>query len=245
VVIALVGLLGGRVVMQIRDPGTTRLSWFLWLCGTGGVAMTTAVAVDRISGSRAGWTLLATGLAVLAVSVPLWRNLERPLQFLTSVAGTVMTGVGAVLVVNLHPNVLLVGILVWGASVVLGILGVEVLHPSVLVIVVAELGLLESTMAISTSSRAFGIALGLVSAAVAVGVGLWMKQPPVTAVGVIGFFVFLVRLLSEYLHGAGTVLAAFLIGVALVSAAIWRATHQGTTRRHGFGLPHRHGHGGA
>jgi hypothetical protein len=245
VVVALVGFIGGRAVIQIRDPGTTRLAWFLWLCGTGGVAMTTAVAIDRISGSRAGWTLLATGLAVLVVSVPLWRNLERPLQFLTSVAGAVMAVIGLVLVADLHPSVVLVGLLIWVASVVLAVLGVEVLHPSVLAIVVAELGALESTMAISTSSRAPGIALGLASAAAGVGLGLRLKQSPVVAVGVIGFFTFLVRLLTEYLHGVGTVLGAFVIGVALVSAAIWRATRQGgTTRHHGFRLPHRHGHGG-
>lgn len=44
--IATLGFAGGWFVHRIKEVGAARLGPFLWLCGTGGVAMFTAVLVD-------------------------------------------------------------------------------------------------------------------------------------------------------------------------------------------------------
>jgi hypothetical protein len=73
-IVAGLGFSGGQTILRMGDPPTTRLGWFLWLCGIGGVAMSTAVLVDRWCGHRSGWTVFVTGLVVLALSVGLWRS---------------------------------------------------------------------------------------------------------------------------------------------------------------------------
>ncbi len=223
-VIALLGFFGGYAVSRLGDEGTTRLGWFLWLCGTGGVAMSTATAVDRIGSHNPGWTLLVTGLVVLALSVGLWRNLERPLQFLSSVVGLGLTVGGLVNLVNWQPSVTTANALLWLVAVALGLLAINIIHPSLVATVLAQGGLFITALAVTTSSRALGMALGLVGAAAGVGLGLSKRRPPVVAVGVLSFFVFVVRLLSFYLRGPGTMLVAFVLGVALVGVVIWRAT---------------------
>jgi hypothetical protein len=231
VMVAGLGFVGGRAIARVGDPSTTRLGWFLWLCGTGGVAMSTAVLVDRWSGHRSGWTVFVTGLVVLALSVGLWRNLERPLQFLSSVAGLCVSVAGLGVLANWNPSPMTVGGLVWIAAAGLALLAMKVVHPSMIALVVAQGGVFVGAMAMTSSSRGLGVALGLLSGAGGVALGLRTRRAPVTALGVVSFFVFTVRLLSIYLRGPGATLGAFVLGVALVGAVLWRATRANTADR--------------
>lgn len=231
VVVAGLGFIGGRAISRLGDESTTRLGWFLWLCGTGGVAMATAVLTDRVSGHSSGWTMLMAGVVVLAVSVCLWRNLERPLQFLSSVVGFGFTVAGVCVLANWHPNTATVGALFWIPAAGLGLLAREVIRPSLVATIVAQAGLFAGAMSMTTSSRALGVTLGLVGAAAGVALGLSTRRTLVTTAGVLSFFVFVIRLLSFYLKGPGTTLVAFLLGVGLVGVVIWRATRAGKGAR--------------
>lgn len=237
--VAVLGFIGGQAVSRIGDPSTTRLGWFLWLCGTGGVAMSTAVLVDRWSGNSSGWTVFVTGLVVIAVSVGLWRNLERPLQFLGSVAGLCISVTGLSVLTNWNPSATTFGALVWIAAAGLALLAVKVVHPFLIAMVVAQGGFFVGAMAMTSSSRALGVALGLLSAAGGVALGLRTRRAPITVLGVISFFVFTVRLLSTYLRGPGATLGALVLGVALVGAVLWRATRANSAAR-GEGGAARH-----
>lgn len=228
VVVAALGLAGGSAVMRLRDESSTRLGWFLWLCGTGGVAMATAVLVDRLSGHDAGATVLVTGLAVLAVSLGLWRNLERPLQFASALSGLGLGAGGAIDLTNWHPSAVATGALVWGLSLALGLLSIRLVHPGLMALLVAQVGAFGGAMTMTESSRALGVTLGALVALAGVALGLTRRSTPVVGVGVLTFFVVLVRLLSYYLRGPVTLLVAFGLGVGLVGAVIWRATHHET-----------------
>lgn len=244
VAVALLGFFGGYAVTRLRDEGATRLGWFLWLCGTGGVAMTSAVLVDRIGKQNVGWTLLVTGLAVFVVSVALWRNRERPLQFITSVGGLCLSVGGLVTLTHWHPNTTAVGLLVWAASIALALAGIKFVHPGLVAILVGQMGVFFGAMTMTGSSQMLGFTLGAVGAAAGVALGLRMGATPVTGLGVLTFFIFLVRLLVTYLHGPAGLLAAFVIGVALVAVVIYRATRPktpgaaGTAPHHRFTLHH-------
>lgn len=225
VVVALLGFLGGRAVTRLDDEATTRLGWLLWLCGTGGVAMSTAVLVDRVASHNAGWTMFVTGLVVLAVSMSLWRNLERPLQFLGSVAGFGVSVVGIASLASWGPDSVIIGLLLWIAGVTLGLFALKIVHPALTATLVAQGGLfIGALVVISSNSRAIGFVLGLLGAAAGVGLGLSKRQMPIVAAGVVSFFVFVVRFLSFYLRGPVTILVAFVLGVGLVAVVIWRAT---------------------
>ncbi len=249
IVAALVGFVGGQIVLRWNEEGTTRLGWFFWLLGTGGVAMSTAVVVDRVGGRQASWTLLVTGLAVLGVSVGLWRNLDRPLQFLSSVLGFALTVAGAVQFAHRAPSTLVVGAFVWTAGGVLGVLALKYVRPALLAILVAQGALFMGGMAMITSQgRPVGFVLGMLGAVAGVALGLSKRETPIVTVGIVSFFVFVLRVLSYYLRGPGTILVSFILGVALVGVVIWRATtsrssnerEQGPNPWNSHGLRHRH-----
>jgi hypothetical protein len=223
--VAVVGLAGGRLLTRMDEPGTTRLGWFLWFCGTAGVAMTTALLADRIDHGNGPTTMLWAGLLVAATSVALWRNLDRPLQFLSSVAGVVISAVAAVNVLHWHVSALTGGLVLWGASAALALLGATVVRPGLLAVLVGQFGTATGAMAIMTGQQATGLTLGLLAAVAGVAYGVRSHNPLVTGVGVTEFFIMTVRLLTIYLRGPIATLVSFLIGVALVVVTIRRVTH--------------------
>ncbi len=235
VVIACVGLVGGTLVTHVGDAGARRLGGFLWFWGTGGVALVVGVAVDSIGGQNPHTTVLAVGLAVLAVSDALWRNRDRPLQFLTWIAGIVLTAVGFSLVVGLGLTNLELDLIVWAAAVLLGALGARnLLHPELVVLLVAEVGALYAPLGIVDTRAALGLALGLATAVVCVASGLLLKRIPLVAVGIIGFLAYLGATLGRYLNGPVAALGVFVVGIALVVGAIWwgmRASASGPAHR--------------
>lgn len=225
VVVVLVGFIGGRTVLRWNEEGSTRLGWLLWLLGTGGVAMTTAVLVDRIGGQRASWTLLVTGLAVASVSVGLWRNRERPLQFLSSIVGFALTFIGAVQFTHREPSTLAIGLFVWALGVLLGALALRYVRPALLAMLVAQGAVFMGAMAmIASEGRLAGFVCGLAGAVAGVALGLSKRESPIVVLGIISLFAVVLRALSYYLRGPAAMLVAFVMGVALVTIVIWRTT---------------------
>jgi len=223
VVIAVVGLLAGVVVRQMGDDGALRLGSFLWLFGTGGVAIATATIVERVGHHDRGLSLCVVGFAVLLLSVVLWRNKERPLQFLSAVVGLTLAASGVGVVGHLHATSSEISLLVWLAAAAIGLMSLQMLRPALTGLVVAEFGTLVGAFALSFPNHLAGVALGLVSSIAAVVVGLAIERPPIIIVGAVGFFMFDIRVFTLYLRSEGMALAAFLIGLAVVVVALWRA----------------------
>jgi len=219
--VAAVGLVGGTLIAQLGDAGARRLGAFLWLCGTGGVGLLVGVAADAAWDHDQDTTVFCAGLAVLGVSVALWRNLDRPLQLLSALVGAGMVAVGLGLVVHLSLTALEVGVLVWCAAVVLGLLGWRrVVHPELVALIVAEVGALWAAVTIASSHPGFGLVLGAATAAAGVGSGLALKRLPVVVVGILGFLGFLGGILGRYLNGPAAALGVFVVGIVLVLVAI-------------------------
>lgn len=223
--VAVVGFVGARAMLRFDEEGATRLGWLFWLLGTGGLAMTIAVATDRIGGQRASWTMSVTGFAVVIVSVGLWRNLERPLQFLSAVAGVVVMVAGVVQFAHHEPSALAIGIFAWTTGVALGALALKFVQPALVAMLVGQGAAFMGSMAmIASQGRIAGFVCGLSVAIAGVSIGLKKREAPVVSLGVISFFVLVLRVLSYYLRGPGAMLAAFALGVVLVAMVIWRAT---------------------
>lgn len=226
--VAVLGLGAGAVLTRTADAGARRLGSFLSLCGTAGVGLAAGVLAADLGGHDAGVTALVAGLAVLLVSVGLWRNRDRLLPFLSSLGGAVATLAGLRAVIDLHPTPAEVGWTVWGAGVVLAGLGWwHALRPPLASLLVGVVGALGGAMAVADRHDALGAALGLATAVVAVVGGVGGREPPLVAVGVAGFLVFLARILAIYVQGTVSALVVLFLGVVLVIYALERWRHHG------------------
>lgn len=226
--VTVAGLAGGLVVAQVGDAGARRLSGFLRLLGTAGAAMTTAVAVGPTGESHHGLTMLGVGVVVLAFSASLWRNLDRSLQFLSTLLGLAMTlgAVGAV--AHLHATSTEVALLVWFFAFAIGLMSLQILRPAPTSLVVAEFGSFVGALALSFPNHLGGVLLGLLSTLCAVGVGFALERPLIIVIGGLGFFMFDFRIFSIYLRSTDAALGAFVLGLVLVFVALWRAWHTTT-----------------
>jgi len=179
--------------------------------------------VERVGHHDRGLSLCVVGFAVLLLSVVLWRNKERPLQFLSAVVGLTLAASGVGVVGHLHATSSEISLLVWLAAAAIGLMSLQMLRPALTGLVVAEFGTLVGAFALSFPNHLAGVALGLVSSIAAVVVGLAIERPPIIIVGAVGFFMFDIRVFTLYLRSEGMALAAFLIGLAVVVVALWRA----------------------
>jgi hypothetical protein len=220
VLFAVAGLFGGVVVGQYGDAGARRLSGFLQLIGTAGAAMMTAVIIGPAAVGHHGLTLLCVGVVVLALSAALWRNRDRPLQFLSTLLGVALT-LGAIdTVARLHPTPSEAALFAWFSAIALGLMSLQMLRPARTGIVVAEIGSFVGAFALSFPNHLGGVLLGVVSALCAVGIGFVLERPPIIVIGALGFFMFDFRAFAVYLHSASTALGAFILGLALVVVAL-------------------------
>lgn len=225
VLFAVAGLFGGVVVDQYGDAGARRLSGFLQLIGTAGAAMMTAVIIGPAAVGHHGLTLLCVGVVVLALSAALWRNRDRPLQFLSTLLGVALT-LGAIdTVARLHPTPSEAALFAWFSAIALGLMSLQMLRPARTGIVVAEIGSFVGAFALSFPNHLGGVLLGVVSALCAVGIGFVLERPPIIVIGALGFFMFDFRTFAVYLHSASTALGAFILGLALVVVALLWTRH--------------------
>jgi hypothetical protein len=221
--VTIVGLLGGYVVAQIGDVRSRRVSGFLRLVGTAGAAMAAAVIVGPEAQNHRGLTMLCVGIVALVLSAVLWRNLDRSLQFLSTILGLVIT-LGAVeSVAHLHATSTEVALLVWFLAIAVGLMSLQMLRPALTALLVAEVGSFVGALALSFPNHLAGVLLGLVSALCAAGVGFALERPPIIVIGAVGFFMFDFRIFSIYLRSTDAALGAFVLGLALVFIALCRA----------------------
>ncbi|MGB7879188.1 MAG: DUF2157 domain-containing protein [Ilumatobacteraceae bacterium] len=223
VAIAALGFVAGARLVGLGDAGTRRLASFMWLIGTGGVALTTGVIVDTVGFDQPGWNVLIVGLPVLAIGAVLWRNLDRPLQVLTTAVGAGLTfgGVGALL--STPPWI--GGILVWLAAIAIGAAAItQRLRPELYVLAVAAIAaMIGAAMLADASELAASIAATLTAAGI-VAVGLVRHLVPILVVGVIAFLQGLQGLLIITLHGAAAAAVVAAGGIVVVIVVIARST---------------------
>ena len=230
-IVAAAGLFGGSVIGKFGDAGASRLSGLLRLFGTGGAAMATAFAVGGAAQSHHGLALLCVGVVVSTLSASLWRNLDRPLQFLSTLLGLALTFGGLGTVARLHATSTEVSLLVWLIALAVGLMGLQMLRPAPTALVVAAIGSLVGALALSFPNHLGGVLLGLLSALSAVGFGLALERPPIIVIGAVGFFMFDIRMFVVYLRSTNAALSAFVLGFALVFIGLWHAWRSATSER--------------
>jgi hypothetical protein len=228
VVLGALGFAAGARLIRLDDGGTRRLASFMWLIGTGGVALATGVLVDAAAFAEPGWNAMLIGLPVLVIGGALWRNLERPLQVATTAIGAGLTlgGLGALAGIPPWTG----GIIVWLAATLLTALAIsQRVRPELYILAVAAVAAMLGAAMLADLSELAGAAAATVTAAGIVAVGLARHLVPILVIGVISFLQSLQGLLMTTLDGtmgAGFVAA---IGVTMVVVVIARSTHRTST----------------
>jgi hypothetical protein len=221
--LAALGFVAGTRLMHLDDPGTRRLASFMWLIGTGGIALAAAALADAAQFDEPGWNLLIVGVPVTAAGALLWRNLDRPLQVLTTAVGVGLTlgGIGALLSVSTW----LGGILIWLTALAIGALATtQRLRPELYVLGVAAIAAWFGALMLTELNEILGPAAATVTAAGIVAVGLARHLVPILVIGVLAFLQALQGLLLATVSGAVAAMGVAIVGLAIVVVVIVRST---------------------
>jgi hypothetical protein len=218
-VVMAVGFATGTWLVRLGEAGMERLGWFLWAVGTGGVAIATFAMIKEIDPDNDGAVALGVGAAVLAVSLVLWRNMDRPLQLLTTAIGF------AVVVGGLSE---LIDPPVWLSSLILVAVGaglaggaaVRRIEPRVAALCVGSVSAYVGGILLTDTSERLGTAVALVIAILVVVVALHERIVPVLVLGVGGSLIATQGLLATTFTGAASALIVTALGVAIVFGAI-------------------------
>ena len=214
--IAVVGLACGTWLVSVDEPGTRRLGNVLWVLGSAGAALGSGLVVDALEPARDAWVALAVGLVLSASGLVLWRNLDRPLQLATWMAGaaTVLAADGALL--GIHPWV--IGCVGWAlaAGWLFVTFSVRVTPLVAARCLGAVLALISAFMLADLDPRVGSIA-GTLTGALLIALALWTRMIPVLIVAAGGTLIGAQSLMQTTLRGAGTGAALVLGGLSVVA----------------------------
>jgi len=215
-VVVVLSLFASRMLQGELAPSLSRLRNVVQACGASGAAMTTAVLADAADGHVATTTVMVTGLVTALINGSLWRNRERTLALVGTVVGVSMMVASFVAALNWRLSSLLVGLLLIALGGTFVVAAQRVLRPTVALTMLSQLAMFVGSAMVINGHGLFAFALGLLTSAIGVGVGLQSKALPATAVGLFGFAFFTIRLLAMYVQGPLTIVITFGVGVALV-----------------------------
>lgn len=221
--IAALGFVAGARLIRLDDPGTRRLASFMWLIGTGGVALTLGAVVDTAEFDEPGWNVVVIGAPIWAIGAALWRNLDRPLQVVTTAvgAGLALGGVGSL--IGITPWI--GGILLWTLAVGVGALAVaQVLRPEMYVLAVAGIAAMIGAVMLADVSELTASIAATITAAGIVAIGLARHFVPILVIGVIAFLQSLQGLLTTTLSGPLAAAVVAVAGLVVVIIVIARST---------------------
>ncbi len=224
--IAMVGFGVGTWLVRVAEAGTERLGSFLWLVGTGGVAMAAAVIMNEFDPSDDTWAAIAIGLPVLAIGLGLWRNLDRPLQLLTAVVGFGITlgGIGALIEVSLWVAAPAVWMI---AAVFCAVAALDYVHPRLIALAIGAIGVMVGAVMFSGVSENVSAVVAMFTAALVVAYSLHDRSLPLLAIGMVEFFWATMSSMATLLTGMVARLIAVLIGLAVVTYVALRAQRIG------------------
>ena len=223
IAIAALGFIAGTRLIHLDDPGTHRLASFMWLIGTGGVALATGVLVDTAAFDEPGWNVLIVGLPVsgdrsITVAQP---RPAAPGADDRRRSGLTLGGIGALLSTPPWFG----GILVWLGALLVGALAItQRLRPELYVLAVAAIAAMIGAVMWADVSELTAAIAATITAAGIVTVGLARHLVPILVIGVIAFLQSLQGLLMTTLNGALAAAVVAVAGIAVVIVVIARST---------------------
>jgi hypothetical protein len=115
-------------------------------------------------------------------------------------------------------------LVLWLCSFAVGLGSLQLLRPAITALVVGFLGCGVAALSLSFSHHLMGVVLGVVTALGVALLGVVLARPLVIVLGGLGFFMFDIRAFSLYLRSSDAAVGAGLLGLLIVSVALWHAT---------------------
>jgi hypothetical protein len=216
VCVTAVGFACGAWLVRIDEAGTRRLGSVLWVLGSAGAALGSALVVDALEPVRDAWMALAAGLALLITGLALWRNLDRPLQLATWIAGSAATLVAAGTLLGLDPW--LIGCIGWVLAAGWWFLTFEAtVRPLIAARCLGSATALLSAFMLADLDPRLGSIAATLTGTIVIGLALWTRMTPVLIVGGVGTLIGAQSLMQTTLRGAGAGAALVLAGLVLVA----------------------------
>jgi hypothetical protein len=212
---------GGR---WVEAPGAVerRITSFLWFWSIGAVAWAGWIAGEGVLGLRSETALFWLSVAATAYAAALWRRLPTaPLQL------ALFGGVQGVFLFGLalleRPPTEWFGAIVWVIGLAWGVLAWGGLVSPVRAAfafsgIAAGIG---AQVTVFAAARGWGLSLGFVTAALAMGTGTRWAQPALTAIGTVVLAVILPQAMTTWFPGSlAAPLAVLLSGLVLLGGAL-------------------------
>jgi len=219
--LTIVGFACGTWLMHLDEAGTRRLGGVLWVLGSAGAALGSALVVDALEPARNAWTALAAGVALLTTGLVLWRNLERPLQLATSMAGAVATMGATGALLGLDPWQ--IGIIGWMLAAGWWLITFALtVRPLVVARCLGSVVMLISSFMLADLDRRIGSVAAAATGAVVIALALWTGMIPVLIVGGVGMLIGAQSLMQTTLRGAGAGAALVMGGLVIVAMIVLR-----------------------
>jgi hypothetical protein len=225
-------LLAGVIVRGVREPAIQRLVDVVWFLSVACVAGATGFAAHDVYGNSGPVTALAVGVAVTAYAAVLWLVRRHALQNFAVFAGLVVTVCGLIVTIDSSPPAFAFTLALWGLGLAWAWLGwrryAEPLWVSVPSGVI--LALFAPALAVGEYGWVYAIGIGTAAAAMAASVPL--RNTPLLALGSLAMFGYVTGVVVRYFHeslgvpGALAITGVLILGLAVVTARLMRATHR-------------------
>jgi hypothetical protein len=219
--VAIVGFACGTWLVQIDEAATRRLGGVLWVLGSAGAALGSALVIDALEPARDAWTALAAGFALLTTGLVLWRNLERPLQLATWMAGAAAALGASGVLLGLDPWQ--IGIIGWMLAAGWLVLTFELtVRPLVVARCLGSVVMLLCSFMLADLDQRLGSIAAAATGAIVIALALWTGMIPVLIVGGVGMLIAAQSLMQTTLRGVGAGAALVLGGLVMVAMIVLR-----------------------
>ncbi len=236
-------LLVGVIVRRVREPAIQRLVDVVWFLSVAGVAGATGFAAHDVFGNSGPVTALAVGVAVTVYAAVLWLVRRHALENFAVFAGLVVTVCGLIVTIGSSPPAFVFTLALWGLGLVWAGLGwrryAEPLWVSVPSGVI--LALFAPVLAVGEYGWVYAIGIGTAAAAMAASVPL--RNTPLLALGSLAMFGYVTGVVVRYFHeslgvpGALAITGVLILGLAVVTARLMRATRPPKPQEPGTAAP--------
>ena len=242
-------LLVGIIVRQVREPAIQRLAGVASFVSVVGVAGAVWFAPYHVPGNITAGMVLAVGVAVALYSAALWLVRRRALQNFALFAGLVVTILGIIVTVAggtgsapSAPSLAFVFAL-WVFGLAWAGLGWRRYVEPLWVTIPSGVVLALIAPSFAAGEHGWVYAIGIATAAAVMAASVPLRNVPLLALGALAMFGYVTEVAIRYLHeslGVPSALAItglLIIGLAVASARLMRATHPPKARESGAEEP--------
>ncbi len=219
--LSLVLIAAGATILDHEEPALRRLSSVLWSVGV--VAMVGAfyIVFDPILGMSVAATWMTIGaISSVVAGVMLWRQ-EMPAQHIVLFGATLTTVMWAMNLL-IEPEFFAYGLVAWGVGLIWILVSRAGVLPRGTAIVLGSVTMFIGAQLIAGDVEAFGILLGLLTAALFAAAGVTFEDRIAIILGGIGIFWFVPQAMFYFLGDAiGGMFGLFSSGVVMVAFALW------------------------